>query len=153
VRVFYGAFLAAALAAALIFFAPRRNDGSGLVDGYYTAEMAESPHGWTEFLTIYVNNGRVVTAEYDARNSSGFIKSWDMDYMRRMSAEDGIYPNQYSRYYTGELIARQGTDGMDAISGATDSYRSFKALARAALEHARSGDDAVAFVKTPEGAL
>jgi major membrane immunogen (membrane-anchored lipoprotein) len=119
-------------------------------DGYYTAEMEDYYHGWKEFLTIYVNSGKIVTAEYDAKNASGLIKSWDMDYMRRMNKIDDNYPNKYTRHYAAELIARQTTDDIDAMSGATESYHLFKVLADAVIEQAMTGDKTVAFVKTPE---
>ncbi|MDR0616931.1 MAG: FMN-binding protein [Synergistaceae bacterium] len=115
-------------------------------DGYYTAESAEYDNGWKEFLSIYVKNGRIVTAEYDAKNASGFIKSWDMEYMRKMNETDGTYPNQYTRGYVFELINRQNVDGIDAISGATHSYYSFIALAEAVIARAKTGDKRVALV-------
>jgi major membrane immunogen (membrane-anchored lipoprotein) len=121
-------------------------------DGYYTAEMEDYYHGWKEFLTIYVNSGKIVTAEYDAKNASGLIKSWDMDYMRRMNKIDGNYPNKYTRSYAAELIARQTTDDIDAMSGATESFHFFKSLADAAIGQALTGDKKVAFVKTPGAA-
>jgi major membrane immunogen (membrane-anchored lipoprotein) len=120
-------------------------------DGYYTAEAAEYYRGWKEFLSIYVNNGRIVTAEYDAKNASGFIKSWDMEYMRRMNESDGNYPNKYTRTYVFELISRQGIDGIDAMSGATESCELFKALAEAVIARAKAGDKQVAFVRVPQG--
>ncbi|MDR2779640.1 MAG: FMN-binding protein [Synergistaceae bacterium] len=122
--------------------------GKTMLDGYYTAEAEDYNHGWKEFLTIYVNNGKIVTAEYDAKNSSGFIKSWDMDYMRDMNKTDGNYPNKYTRNYASELITRQTADDMDAMSGATESFHSFKSLANAVIKQAMRGDKKVAFVAT-----
>ncbi|MDR1651059.1 MAG: FMN-binding protein [Synergistaceae bacterium] len=121
-----------------------------LRDGYYTAEAAEYIHGWKEFITIYVNNGRIVTAEYNAKNRSGLIKSWDMDYMRVMNETDGNYPNRYARGYASALIANQSTERIDAMSGATESYRSFMLLADAVITQAKAGDKSVAFVNVPE---
>jgi major membrane immunogen (membrane-anchored lipoprotein) len=63
-----------------------------------------------------------------------------MNYMRMMNAADGTYPNAYTRYYAGQMLSSQGTAGIDGISGATNSYRSFLKLAEAALENARKGD-------------
>ncbi|MDR1019611.1 MAG: FMN-binding protein [Synergistaceae bacterium] len=122
-----------------------------LKDGYYTAEAAEYVHGWREFITIYVSNGKIVTAEYNAKNASGFIKSWDMDYMRRMNKTDNNYPNKYTRVYVSELLNRQGIDGVDAMTGATESFDSFKLLATAVIAHARAGNKQVAFVYVPPG--
>jgi major membrane immunogen (membrane-anchored lipoprotein) len=120
-------------------------------DGYYTAEVAEYDRGWKEFLSIYVNNGKIVTAEYDAKNASGFMKSWDMEYMRRMNEIDGNYPSKYARAYVFDLINRQGIEGIDAMSGATESFDSFKTLAAAVIARAKAGDKRVAFVLSHQG--
>ena len=117
-------------------------------DGYYSAEAAEfDEFGWKEFVTIGVSSGQIILVEYDAFNASGFVKSWDMDYMRIMNAEDGTYPNAFTRYYGEKLLSYQGTRGVDILAGATHSYHSFLQLAEAALENARLGDVATRFVR------
>lgn len=122
----------------------------GWQDGYYTAEAAEfDTHGWKEFVTIYVRNGRIITIEYEAKNASGFIKSWDMDYMRIMEHEDGTYPNEYVRNYESQLLVKQDAFAVDAVSGATHSHGSFQLLVQAAMEKAEAGDTHVAFVLLP----
>ena len=111
-------------------------------DGYYTAEAAEfDEYGWKEYVTICISAGRIILVEYNAFNSSGFIKSWDMDYMRVMNAADGTYPNAYTRYYGRQFLENQGTEGIDALSGATYSYHTFLALADAVLKNAREGNN------------
>jgi major membrane immunogen (membrane-anchored lipoprotein) len=120
-------------------------------DGYYTAEAASfDSHGWKEFVSLCLINNRIVTVEYNAKNSSGFIKSWDPEYMRHMNAVDGTYPNEYVRAYTTALLEKQDPDRVDLVSGATESYHSFKILAREALAQARLGDKQIAFVEIPE---
>jgi major membrane immunogen (membrane-anchored lipoprotein) len=121
---------------------------SELKDGYYTAQVSEADHGWTEFITICVSNDRIVTVEYEAKTAAGFIKSWDMDYMRTMNAVDGTYPNEYVRIYSQEFLEKQNPD-IDAISGATHSYGSFKLLAAAVIAKAKAGDHSVAIVDIP----
>jgi major membrane immunogen (membrane-anchored lipoprotein) len=122
-----------------LFFACAQN-GLSMKDGYYTAESAEfDDHGWKEYVTIYVSSGRIVTVEYNAFNASGFIKSWDMEYMRTMNAINKTYPNAYTRFYAGQLLNLQGTDGIDCLTGATNSYNSFLQLANAAIENAKAG--------------
>jgi major membrane immunogen (membrane-anchored lipoprotein) len=117
-------------------------------DGYYSAEAASfDDHGWKEYISLFIVNGRIVTVEYNAKNASGFIKSWDPDYMRLMNAVNGTYPNQYARTYATSLLNRQNPDSVDAITGATDSYHSFKILAGEALTHARAGNKQIALVE------
>jgi major membrane immunogen (membrane-anchored lipoprotein) len=116
-------------------------------DGYYSAEAAAfDEHGWKEFVTIGVSNGRIGSVEYNAKNPSGFIKSWDMDYMRLMNAVSGTYPNEYTRFYGEQLLLKQDAEAVDTLSGATSSYHSFKELARRALENAKQGDTSVSLV-------
>lgn len=124
---------------------------SGYVDGYYTAEIDEfDSHGWKEFITICVSDGKIVTVEYNAKNQSGMIKAWDMNYMRRMNSIVGTYPNQYTRTYGGNLFRDQNSDSIDALSGATHSYGTFQQLASAVLDLAETGEEQIVFVTAVE---
>jgi major membrane immunogen (membrane-anchored lipoprotein) len=130
-------------------FSPFRG-GDRFFDGYYTAEaLFFDSYGWKEFVSVYINQGRIVTVDYDAKNASGFIKSWDMEYMRRMNASSGTYPNKYTRGYALALLNWQDPQQIDVLTGATDSYFSFKLLAAAVLNQARAGNRGVAFVAVP----
>mgnify|MGYP000885796419 FL=1 len=120
---------------------------TGLVDGYYTAEMAQYQNGWKEFVTICVSGGKIVTVEYNARNKSGYIKSWDMEYMRKMSGVAGTYPNAYTRNYAAQLLETQGAEGIDVVSGATTSGGNFTRMVQALVEKAKAGDTTVAVVE------
>ena len=121
---------------------------AALQDGYYTAQAAEFSHGWKEYVTILVKGGSLVSVEYNAENASGFIKSWDNAYMQTMLHSNGTYPNEYTRYYAGQLLEGQGEGSIDAITGATSSYNSFQILAEAVLEQARKGDSSIIAVDT-----
>ena len=123
-------------------------DSNILKDGYYTAEEAEyNAYGWKEYLTICISGGQIILVEYNAINPSGFLKSWDMDYMRRMNALDGTYPNDYHRYYVRQFLERQGLEGVDVLSGATESYETFTLLAKAVLKNAHEGNNNTTLVK------
>ncbi|MDR0356977.1 MAG: FMN-binding protein [Clostridiales Family XIII bacterium] len=141
--------LLAALMLGLVLFSGCDAGTEGLEDGYYTAQIAKPDHGWTEFMTICVNNGKIVTMEFQAKNASGFIKSWDMDYMRVMNATDGTYPNEYVRVFTKQFLEKQSSD-IDVLTGATDSYNNFKRLAAAVMEQAKLGDKTVKIVDTTD---
>ncbi len=121
---------------------------TGLQDGYYTAQASEFSHGWKEYITIMVKGGSIVSVEYNAENPSGFIKSWDNAYMQTMLHAQGTYPNEYTRYYAGQLLNNQGEGQMDALTGATSSYGSFQILAVAVIEQAKQGDSSIVFVDT-----
>jgi major membrane immunogen (membrane-anchored lipoprotein) len=125
--------------------------GDGMRDGYYTAEAsAFDRRGWKEFVTIRVSNGMIIMVEYNAKNFSGFIKSWDMEYMRNMRQANGTYPNEYTRIYAAALLNRQEINGIDALAGATDSHRTFIQLARRVIEKAKAGDASIALVNLSE---
>lgn len=119
-----------------------------LQDGYYTAQASEYNFGWKEYVTIMVKGGQIVSVEYNAENASGFIKSWDNVYMQNMLHSNGTYPNEYTRYYAGEFLEKQGKEEIDALSGATSSYDSFQMLEAAVLEQARKGDSSIILVDT-----
>ncbi len=122
--------------------------GTGLQDGYYTAQAAEFSHGWKEYITILVRDGSIISVEYNAENASGFIKSWDNAYMQTMLHAQGTYPNEYTRYYANQLLEGQGEGSIDGLAGATSSHGSFQILAQTVLEQARKGDSSIAFVGT-----
>lgn len=119
-----------------------------LQDGYYTAQAAEFSHGWKEYITIMVKGGSIVSVEYNAENASGFIKSWDSSYMQTMLSAQGTYPNEYTRYYAGQLQAGQGEGTIDALTGATSSYNSFMKLSAAVVAQAQLGDSSIVIVDT-----
>lgn len=119
-----------------------------LQDGYYTAQAAEFNFGWKEYVTIMVKGGNIVSVEYNAENASGFIKSWDNAYMQTMLQVQGTYPNEYTRYYAGQLLEGQGKESIDALTGATSSYSSFQKLSAAVIEQARNGDSSIVLVDT-----
>ncbi len=124
------------------------DSGSDLQDGYYTARAADYNFGWKEYVTIMVKGGSIVSVEYNAENPSGFIKSWDNAYMQTMLHSNGTYPNEYTRYYAGQLLEGQGKTAIDAITGASSSHTSFQKLAQAVLEQARKGDSSILSVDT-----
>lgn len=117
-------------------------------DGYYTAQAEEFSHGWKEYITISVKNDKIIAVEYNAENASGFIKSWDNAYMKNMKDIQGTYPNEYTRNYASQLLALQNPEGVDGISGASNSGNSFKILASAVMEQAKKGDSSIITVKT-----
>lgn len=120
---------------------------TAMKDGFYTAEMAEMSNGWQEYLCILVKDKKVVYAEYNAKDESGYIKSWDNSYMQLMKSLKGTYPNEYTRNYVAQFIEEQGVDSFDGISGATHSAGNFEKLAAAVVEQAKKGDSSTIFVE------
>lgn len=119
-------------------------------DGYYTAEMSDYSHGWKEYVCILVKNNKIVSVEFNAKDSSGYIKAWDNAYMKNMYSVNGTYPNEYTRYYAAELIEKQDGSGVDALTGASSSGSNFNRLAAAAIEQAKKGESETVRVETEE---
>lgn len=113
---------------------------STLKDGFYTAEMSDYSHGWKEYLCIMVKDDKIVYAEFNAKNPSGYIKAWDNSYMENMAAVEETYPNDYTRKYVAQLLEAQSTNGIDTVSGATNSGNNFSKLAAAVIERAAAGN-------------
>lgn len=118
-----------------------------LKDGYYTAEMSDFSNGWKEYLRIQVKHGAIVSAEFNAKNESGFIKAWDNSYMKNMIDLRGTYPNKYTREYVQQLLDEQSDIQVDAVSGASTSGSNFEKLVEAVLKQAEAGDSKTAVVE------
>jgi major membrane immunogen (membrane-anchored lipoprotein) len=139
------------LAIVIIFFAfslvGSESCAAEMRSGYYAAEATGyDAEGWKDFITIYVSDNRIVNVEYNARNSCGFIRSWDLDYQRRLKAEIGMNTGEYVRIYTYELINRQEPAKILVVSGAERPHKVFQLLAEAAIAHAKVGDKSMVFV-------
>lgn len=149
-RSFISKFIIVILLSAF-FLTGCQTNADALIDGFYTSEAATfDTYGWKEYITIQVSGGIIVSVEYNAKNASGFIKSWDMSYMRLMNETDGTYPNEYTRRYSHALLLTQSPTDVDAIAGATTSHITFQLLAQAAISQARKGDKNVIFVDCSE---
>lgn len=123
---------------------------TGMQDGSYTAQMSDYSHGWREYVTITVKNGEIVTAEYNAENPSGFIKSWDNAYMNNMKSVTGTYPNEYTRYYAAQLAGQTEAPEIELLAGATSSGTNFQKLSAAVVGQAMKGDSTIAVVQAEE---
>lgn len=122
---------------------------SEMKDGFYTAEMSDYSHGWREYLCILVKNDKIVYAEFNAKDPSGYIKAWDNSYMRNMLTYGGsTYPNEYTRAYVAQLVEAQDPEGVDAVTGATSSGGNFAKLSAAVVEQALKGDSTTVIVES-----
>lgn len=120
---------------------------SEMKDGFYTAEMSGYSNGWKEYVCIMVKDDKIVYVEFNAKDPSGYIKAWDNSYMTNMLSVTGTYPNEYTRYYASQLIEKQGTSDIDALSGASTSGGNFIRLSEAVIAQAVNGDTSTALVE------
>lgn len=133
------------LIAALLSGCSSKNE---MKDGFYTAEMSDYSFGWKEYLCIMVKDDKVVYAEFNAKNPSGYIKAWDNAYMKNMKPVSGTYPNEYTRTYVSELIETQDPEKFETLTGATSSGTNFSKLSAAVVEQAKKGDSKIKIVKS-----
>lgn len=124
--------------------------GTKMKDGYYTAEMSEFSHGWREYVCIQVKDDTIVSAEFNAKDESGFIKAWDNEYMRNMGMQQNTYPNKYTREYVQQLIEGQKGTKVDTVTGATHSGDNFTKLIAAVIVQAQKGDSTTVLVESQE---
>lgn len=117
-------------------------------NGYYTAEMSDYSNGWKEYVCILVKNDKIVSAEFNAKDASGFIKAWDNEYMRNMNNFMGTYPNKYTREYVQQLMDGQKDTNVDILTGASSSGHNFEKLIVAVIDQAKKGDSSAAIVES-----
>jgi major membrane immunogen (membrane-anchored lipoprotein) len=142
--------LAFALYARPVDYDKKGEQGAAMQDGYYTAQAKHyDADGWKDYVTIYVSGGRIVTVEFNATNSAGFTRSWDMDYQRAVRAKTGMLPSLYLRAYVTDLQSLQNPDRVRPVARAERQHAVFQALAAAAILHAEAGDGSVASVDVP----
>jgi major membrane immunogen (membrane-anchored lipoprotein) len=122
-----------------------------LHDGYYTAQSAQyCAEGWKDYLTIYVNDGVIATAEFNAVNSSGLLRSWDQDYMSKIYDRYHVNPNLFPRLYINYLLSVQDPDQIQPAKHGRKTHEIFVLLARQAIESSRLGNLSVAEVHLPQ---
>ena len=103
-------------------------------DGTYSAiEEKFDDHGWKSMTTVVVEGGRIVKSFFDEINEDGLLKSFDPEYNPNMRDVSGTFPMEAYQILEKDLIAKQGVEGVDAVSGATSSSEGFKELAGKAL--------------------
>ncbi len=130
--------LLAAAAPAVIFSSCTADSGTQtqaeLKDGEYRAEFKNyDDHGWKDYVTITVSDGKYTACEYDAVNEEdGRKKSEDADYASAYP-EDGEYvkPAEYTVRLEEDFIDKQDIESVDMITTATTASNSFKKLVSA----------------------
>ncbi len=117
--------------------------GSALKDGTYRAKQATpDDHGWSEFVEITVEGGKISKVVFDAENADGGLKSADESYRGYMEPVSGTYPAAFYPEYAKQLVEKQDIKNVEAVTGATTSYNSFVVLVDALKDNMKNGDTA-----------
>ncbi|MDR7870862.1 MAG: FMN-binding protein [Tissierellaceae bacterium] len=102
-------------------------------DGTFKADGEMDERGWTPVVEVVVENGEIVSVDYDEYNEAGELKSEDDEYAESMKSVSGVSPAEAYKQLEDALVKRQDVDQVDAVSGATTSSEQFKELVKEAL--------------------
>ena len=110
-------------------------------DGTYTAKSSPDAGGESGEITLVIEKGKVTQAAFKGFMKNGQLK--DQDYGKTNGKiENQDYYRKAQRAvkamaaYPAKLIERQDIAAVDAISGATVSYRQFREAVKKALQQA-----------------
>ena len=113
---------------------------SSMKDGTYKAEYKDyDDHGWKDYVSITVQDGKITAVDYDALNEEGAKKSEDQAYRESMEPISNTYPAKFYQELEARLTENQDPKKVDAVTGATNSSNDFKILAVEAIKAAKSG--------------
>ena len=97
-------------------------------DGTYKATAQNASHGWTDFLEVTVENGKITKVDFDALDEDGNRKSESEEYEAQMKEYGSeIGPMEFYPEYEKKVVAEQSAD-VDAVAGATTSGKMLKEL-------------------------
>ena len=113
---------------------------SGMKDGTYKAQFKDyDDHGWTDYVSITVKDGKITDVDYDSMNADGTKKSEDQAYRESMEPVSKTYPAKFYKELEDQLSEKQDPKKVDAVTGATNSSNDFKILAVEAIKAAKAG--------------
>ena len=124
-------------------------------DGVYRAELSEFSHGWKEYVEITIADGKITAVEADAfgEEDNTAKKSADENYKTSMmtgneaQGKPATYPAEFYKKLSEDLVNKGDVDAVETVAGATNSSKTFKDLANAALENAKEGKTETAVVE------
>lgn len=133
---------APAAALALVLLLAACSSGGNYEDGVYFGTYSHvDSHGWKPQLEITVEDGEILSANFDYVNPDGELKTEDEAYAERMTSITGrpMTPAEASKQLEERLLEEQ-SGSVDAVSGATSSSEWFNNLSVALQEKAEEGD-------------
>lgn len=110
-------------------------------DGTYElVEANYDDNGWRAEFTIDVEDGEIVSSNYNEYNEQGTAKTEDESYQEAMAEQTGIGPQEYIDDLNGQLVETQDAGQVDTVSGATSSSEKFQEYAAMLLNAAENGE-------------
>lgn len=113
----------------------------GMKDGKYSVvEEKYSFWGWKGYLNIEIKDGKIVNVEYDHENKSGKKQSEDENYNNDMYKSKKVNPKIFTEKLEKDLIAKQSSEKIDAVAGATQSKDKFVLMSGLLIKKAETGE-------------
>lgn len=115
--------------------------GAAMQDGTYALEEKDlDDNGWKVSMEITVEDGKIVSSDYDYTNEEGQLKSEDEGYQEAMSDKVGVGPQEFIKQLNDGLVATQNAQEVDIVTGATSSSEAFINYAQQLIQAAQNGD-------------
>lgn len=119
-----------------------------LVDGTYTAEGENyDERGWKITHTITVKDGKITESKFDYINADGKLKTEDASYNENMKSKAGVSVAEAVEKLNTALVANQGKEAVEVVSGATNTTEDFKKTSESLLAAAQEGLTGTVVVK------
>lgn len=111
-------------------------------DGTYRAEFATADdHGWTDYIEITVESGKITKAVVDSVNTDGERKSENEYYNQAMKdAGSETWPSEFFPKLESQIMDKQDGSAIDGIAGATTSSNATKTLYKALINNMVKGN-------------
>lgn len=112
--------------------------GAKLKDGTYEGRSTDDSRGAYGVVTLEIKDGKITSAEFLQYNADGTVK--DENYGKEAGEENYKIAQKaldHSSEYPKKLVETQDVGKVDAITGATSSWKQFQEAAKDALAKAK----------------
>jgi len=117
------------------------NPSAPLQDGEYSLkELNPDAHGWSTYINMTVEGGKITAVDWNYVNGEGTLKSEDEGYQQAMSEKMGVGPKEFIPQLANSLIEKQNAAEVEVVTGATSSSNNFKMYVVQLIHAAQKGD-------------
>ncbi|WP_054721444.1 extracellular electron transfer flavoprotein PplA [Lacticaseibacillus nasuensis] len=121
----------------------KQTAGAKLQDGTYNLEETGYSHGYRAKVGITVAGNKITKATYDYVDKAGKSKTKDAAYEKQMKKVTKTGPKEYIPALAKAFVAAQAnTNGIEVVTGATESSQTFKNYAQQLVQAAQAGNTA-----------
>lgn len=117
------------------------NPSAPLQDGEYSLkELNPDAHGWSTYINMTVEGGKITAVDWNYVNGEGTLKSEDEGYQQAMTEKSGVGPKEFIPQLANSLIEKQNAAEVEVVTGATSSSNNFKMYVVQLIHAAQKGD-------------